>query len=164
MEESSKDPLANVAEMPDPSGLKNISLRPYQRQALSWMWKRETDRSNRDDLEKELNLLAELARSKDKQVMQPLEVYQQDDNKEEISCECGPVLVSVDGAAKSTTIDGTVNPITHPLWQQRFLAYNGMKSSISFYVNELLGVATAQPPRPPRQCVGGIEADAMGLG
>jgi SNF2 family DNA or RNA helicase len=28
----------------------------------------------------------------------------------------------------------------------------------------LLGIASATPPRPPQLCVGGIEADSMGLG
>mmetsp|Transcript_20834 Transcript_20834/g.30839 ORF Transcript_20834/g.30839 Transcript_20834/m.30839 type:complete len:1153 (+) Transcript_20834:3-3461(+) len=165
VKEASKDPLENVAEMPDPSGLKSIILRPYQRQALSWMWKREADTSNRDDLEKELTLLSELARTKEGQTLNPLDVYSRGDGSTtEISCECGPVLVSAAGAAKSETVDGVVNPVSHPLWQRRYLAYNNMKSSISFFVNELLGVATSQPPLPPRQCVGGIEADAMGLG
>jgi len=39
-----------------------------------------------------------------------------------------------------------------------------MDRAVPFYVNELVGVASAEPPNPPKQCVGGILADTMGLG
>mmetsp|Transcript_35171 Transcript_35171/g.40107 ORF Transcript_35171/g.40107 Transcript_35171/m.40107 type:complete len:503 (-) Transcript_35171:2740-4248(-) len=164
VDEVSKDPFKNIAEMPDPLGFHDITLRPYQRQALSWMWKRETDISNHDAVEKELKLLSELARNKAAQVTQTLDIYRQDSNTKEIWCDCGPVLVSKSGAAKSTTIDGTINPLTQPLWQRRYLASDNMTSSVSFFVNELFGVASSMPPKPFRSCVGGIQADAMGLG
>jgi SNF2 family DNA or RNA helicase len=160
---ASKDPLANLPEMPDPKGL-TVTLRPYQRQALSWMWKRETDPSNRDVVEKELKLLSELARNKTQQQNASIDAYQNQQTTADIFCDCGPVLVSKEGTTKSTTIDGEVDPVTHPLWQRRFLAYDDMQSSISFYVNELIGIASDKSPNPPKQCVGGIQADAMGLG
>ena len=161
---ASKDPLAGVSEMPDPVGL-SVSLRPYQRQALCWMWKRETDPENRVVVEKELQFLSELARNKASNSLSFVNsIYRQEQQTAEVSCECGPVLVSAAGAAKSTTIDGDVNPVTHPLWQRRFLACDGETASVTFYVNELLGVASSKSPSPPRQCAGGIQADAMGLG
>ena len=164
VEAASKDPLADLPEMDDPTGL-SVTLRPYQRQALCWMWKRETDPANRAVVEQELKLLSELARNKaSSSSSQANNIYQQTQQTAEVSCDCGPVLVSEAGAAKSTTVDGDVNPVTHPLWQRRYLACDELKSSISFYVNELLGVASAKSPNPPKQCVGGIEADAMGLG
>jgi len=162
VEAASKDPLMNLEEMPEPEGFKGVTLRPYQRQALSWMWKRETDAANRDVVEQELKLLSELARNKAATSSSYVDPYQQNKNAKEIHCDCGPVLVSDAGIAKSTTLSGDINPVTHPLWQRRFLACN--EAAISFYVNELLGVASAEPPRPPKQCVGGIQADAMGLG
>lgn len=161
---ASVDPLAGVSEMPDPDGL-SVSLRPYQRQALCWMWKRETDPENRAVIEKELQFLSELARNKASNSSSFVNsIYRQQQQTADVSCECGPVLVSAAGAAKSATIDGDVNPVTHPLWQRRFLACDGATSSVTFYVNELLGVASYKSPNPPRQCVGGIQADAMGLG
>jgi len=55
-------------------------------------------------------------------------------------------------------------PARHPLWHRRFLADEGLDAAVSFYVNEVLGVGSAEPPNPPRECRGGILADAMGLG
>ena len=82
-------------------------------------------------------------------------------NPKTITCECGPVLVSDEMAAKSVTIHGDVDPVQHPLWQRRFLTTDGLNAAVCFYVNEVLGVASSQPPNPPRQCVGGILADSM---
>ena len=62
---------------------------------------------------------------------------------------------------KSVTIHGDVDPVQHPLWQRRFLTTDGLNAAVCFYVNEVLGVASSQPPNPPRQCVGGILADSM---
>lgn len=166
VEAASKDPLQHVEEMPDPPGFTDaVTLRPYQRQALSWMWNRENpDSSNREVVEQELSLLSELARNKASTGQHYVDPYQSQ-QEADVKCDCGPVLVSKAAAAKSTTLDGAVNPVTHPLWQRRFLAINDNdNTTISFYVNELLGVASAEPPNPPRQCVGGIQADAMGLG
>jgi hypothetical protein len=67
-------------------------------------------------------------------------------------------------ASKSKTLDGVENSVNHPLWDRRFLASPNKESVISFYVNELLCVASSKPPNLPRHCVGGILADAMGLG
>ena len=68
----------------------------------------------------------------------------------EILCECRPVLVSEAAQKKSTTLDGWVNPVHHLLWKCRFLAPPCMLRSISFYVNEVMGVATYKPPEPHR--------------
>lgn len=67
-------------------------------------------------------------------------------------------------ALKSCTIDGIRNPVSHPLWERRFLASADKESALSFYVNELLVVASSRPPSPPRHAVGGVLADSMGLG
>jgi hypothetical protein len=147
-----------LPEACDPVGFKgNVVLRPYQRQALHWMLERESGSDNREELEKELTLLAELGRNASR--LRPIEPAEKD-----IVCEVGPVRVSPSMATKCKTIDGVENPVNHPLWQRRFLASLDKENAISFYVNELLGVASSKPPNPPRHCVGGILADAMGLG
>lgn len=147
-----------LPEACDPVGFKgNVVLRPYQRQALHWMLKRESGSDNGEELEKELTLLAELGRNASR--LRTIEFTEKD-----IVCEVGPVRVSASMATKSRTIDGIENPVSHPLWQRRFLASPDRKNAISFYVNELLGVASSKPPNPPRHCVGGLLADAMGLG
>ena len=132
-------------------------LRPYQKQALYWMLQRESGDHDRNKLEKELTLLAELSRNASQQpIMDP--------PKQDIVCEVGPVRVSQSMAQKSCTIDGVENPVNHPLWQRRFLASADKTRAISFYVNELLGTASSKPPNPPRHCTGGILGDCMGLG
>jgi DNA repair protein RAD5 len=92
-------------------------------------------------------------------------------------CDCGPVVVR-DAAVASGAIPvcdrdrgGDGNPTTtgerfrhHPLWKRRFLATDDMRRVYAFYVNDLLGIASASPPDPPRRCAGGILADEMGLG
>jgi SNF2 family DNA or RNA helicase len=149
---------SDLPEADDPAGFTNdVVLRPYQRQALYWMIQRESEDEDRKEIEKELTLLAELSRNKSHHpVMDP--------PKQDITCEVGPVRVSESMAQKSCTIDGVENPVTHPLWQRRFLASADKTRAISFYVNELLCTASSKPPNPPRQCAGGILADAMGLG
>jgi SNF2 family DNA or RNA helicase len=153
--------VAKESELPeadDPAGFTDdVVLRPYQRQALYWMLQRENENKDRKELEKELTLLAELSRNKSHQLVM-------DPPKQAIVCEVGPVRVSQSMAQKSCTIDGVENPVNHPLWQRRFLASADKTRAISFYVNELLGTASSRPPNPPRQCAGGILADAMGLG
>ncbi|KAL3793573.1 hypothetical protein ACHAW5_002853 [Stephanodiscus triporus] len=93
------------------------------------------------------------------------------------SCDCGPVVVR-DAAVASCAIpvidrdrgdgndcDGAkAKYVHHPLWKRRFLATEDMGQAYAFYVNELLGIASASPPDPPKMCVGGILADEMGLG
>jgi len=148
-----------LPEAAEPVGFAgDVVLRPYQRQALHWMLQRERGNENRAELEKELTLLAEL--SKDSSLVQSTE----DPTEEDIVCEVGPVRVSQSMALKSCTVDGIENPVNHPLWQRRFLANADKESAISFYVNELLGVASSKPPNPPRHCAGGMLADSMGLG
>lgn len=151
-----------LPEAEDPIGLKDgIVLRPYQRQALYWMSKREVEGESREELESQLNLLAELAADgKAKATSFP----GKENGGPDIVCDCGPVIVSQAAQKLSKTVDGQVNPVNHPLWKRRFLAAPSMNEAVSFYVNELLGVATHRPPVPPTPCSGGILADSMGLG
>jgi hypothetical protein len=115
-----------LPEACDPVGFTgNVVLRPYQRQALHWMLKRESGSDNRDELEEELTLLAELGRNASR--LRPIEPTEQD-----IVCEVGPVRVSPSMATKSRTIDGVENPVNHPLWQRRFLASPDKENVISF--------------------------------
>ena len=161
-------------EESDPDGLRpGLALRPYQRQALHWMLCREGGPTNRADVVRELELLSELAddsSSTSRRSGASLSPYAGAGAgagacpSQDVTCDCGPVRVSEDVALRSLTIHGAVDPPRHPLWQRRFLATDGCRSAVAFYVNEVLGVATASPPDPPRQCVGGILADSMGLG
>lgn len=145
-----------LVEAPDPKGLKGITLRSYQRQALSWMSQREKEPSSRYHVQNELELLSELNKSKKKQRNFNVET--------EVSCEdSGPIRVSELGARKSKTLNGDINTVNHPLWERRYLAI-GDSAAVCFYVNEFVGIASAVPPAPPRQCAGGMLCDAMGLG
>lgn len=166
-------------ELPDPAGFKpNVTLRPYQRQALHWMSRRENDSQNSDVVKKELEFLSELHASStgggtaaerapaDRSIPFPR-------NEAGVSCDRGPVAVSpklVEVGDGIPALNGMSDPkYVHPLWQRRYLAMDDAEggklySPLAFYVNELLGTARASPPRPPRQCRGGILADAMGLG
>lgn len=174
---SSTKPLP---ELSDPIGFKaGIELRPYQRQALYWMCRREgyvcdemdTDNDNNGggEMGGDMELLAELAgtmaNNSDPSIVMMC-------GSKAISCDCGPVVVWDDNVASSSipVADyGQSNPsqktyIHHPLWRRRFLATDDLTTVYSFYVNELLGIASCIPPNPPKQCVGGILADSMGLG
>lgn len=122
---------SNLPEVSDPNGLQNgITLHAYQRQALHWMMKRERNSEDRSDLEAELQLLAELS-PQDKQTKV---TNHNPEPQSEISCECGPIIVNKDGARKSMTLAGELDPVDHPLWKRRFLATRGMEAAISFYV------------------------------
>jgi SNF2 family DNA or RNA helicase len=151
--------MMSLPELPDPTGFRDVTLRPYQRQALYWMMKREKEGESREELDKQLALLSELATNNQK----PRSSVPSDCDKE-IFCDRGPVLVSDAGKKKSKTVEGQVDPVSHPLWQRRFLGSESMDESLSFYVNELLSGATHLPPAPPSSCSGGILADDMGLG
>jgi len=160
---TSMEVVVQLPEESDPKGLRSdITLRPYQRQALHWMLRREDDSTDRNDLTKEMELLAELAATSGSSVAAggPAQFYRSGESRA-ITCECGPVLVSSEMATKSVTIHGDVDPVQHPLWQRRFLTTDDLNSAVCFYVNEMLGVASSRPPNPPRQCVGGILADSM---
>eukprot|EP00804_Cyclotella_cryptica_P000973 CCRYP_012323-RA/>CCRYP_012323-RA protein AED:0.21 eAED:0.21 QI:187/1/1/1/0.9/0.81/11/931/1333 len=170
-----------LPELPDPIGFKpGVVLRPYQRQALYWMFRREglthtelgvkgeEDNTNCDE---EFELLAELAASSYSSCIsaEGMEVW----GGGGIVCDCGPVVVGDDAVASRaiplidygrTDVENGRKYIHHPLWKRRFLATDDLTTVYAFYVNELLGVASSSPPNPPRQCVGGILADAMGLG
>ena len=154
---------AQLPEESDPEGLRSdITLRPYQRQALHWMLRREDDSPDRNDLTKEMELLAELASTSGTAAAAGGSAPSPKvGGSKGITCDCGPVLVSEEMASKSVTIHGDIDPVMHPLWQRRFLTTDGFNSAVCFYVNEVLGVATSRPPNPPRQCIGGILADSM---
>jgi DNA repair protein RAD5 len=152
---------AHLPEAEDPKGFQNVELRSYQRQALHWMRQREVHGESRPEQEEQMALLAELARPT-KQVTAP--TFSSHAPSEDIVCECGPVHVSDRAREKSTTLEGETNPLGHPLWQRRFLTDSSKKTALCFFVNELMGVASHQPPISPRFCSGGILADAMGLG
>lgn len=160
-----------LPELSDPTGFKaGIELRPYQRQALYWMCRREgfIDDDMGSDTGGDLELLAELAGTMSKDSDPSIVMY----GSKAISCDCGPVVVSDDSVASSSVpvADyGQISPsqkkyVHHPLWRRRFLATDDLTTVYSFYVNELLGIASCVPPNPPKQCVGGILADSMGLG
>jgi len=145
-----------LPELDDPTGLdSSVTLRPYQRQALYWMMRREQEGESREELEKELELLSELASN---QAPRHISASAASASQQGVFCDCGPVLVSQVGKEMAKTLDGESNPVNHPLWKPRYLAQPGMSAAILFYVNELLGIATCQPPAPPRQCSGGILA------
>ena len=152
----SRDIGKDLPEAPDPKGLQGVTLRPYQRQALQWMMMREKEPCSRKNIEKELELLSELTKCNKKQ-----QIY---DVETEVSCsDSGPIRVSEVGAQKCKTLDGQLNPVNHPLWDRRYLALDAAEA-VCFFVNELMGVASAIAPSPPRQCIGGMLCDEMGMG
>ena len=159
------DTTALLPEMDDPKGFDgSVTLRPYQRQALYWMMKREQQGESREELEKELKLLSELANNNSqKHPQSPVASWKGRSNCTEpkICCDCGPVKVTEIGKNEAKTLDGETNPVNHPLWQVRYLGNRSQDCATLFYVNELLGIATCQPPAPPKQCSGGILADDM---
>jgi len=169
-----------IPELSDPSGFKNgVVLHSYQRQALYWMCRREgvyikgeMNNNSIEDNTGELDLLVELASCSTSDNSDP---SIQDLEDKAISCDCGAVVVSNEllesgeivpvaeyGCQKESKEGKTNNYHHHP--SRRYLATDDLTSVYSFYVNELLGIASASPPDPPKQCNGGILADAMGLG
>ncbi|KAK1739879.1 SNF2 family helicase [Skeletonema marinoi] len=128
----------------------------------------DTDNNGGSETGGDMDLLAELAGTTSTNSDPSIVMY----GSKAISCDCGPVVVSDDNVASSSipVVDyGQTNPsrkkyIHHPLWRRRFLATDDLTTVYSFYVNELLGIASCAPPNPPKQCVGGILADSMGLG
>jgi hypothetical protein len=182
---SSSDSVV-LRELSDPIGFKNVvKLRPYQRQALYWMCRREgltlkelemdDGKADEDDGEEEMELLAELAGEicRYSRMSNELQVVW-GGKSHGIACDCGPVVVGDDEVAsravpvvdyeKEVEERDKKKYVHHPLWKRRFLANEELTKVYAFYVNELLGIAAASPPNPPKQCVGGILADAMGLG
>lgn len=177
VEDGKLDASKAIPELTDPLGLKSgVVLRPYQRQALYWMCRREglplkeLGEPNASNADEELELLVELASStySTRGAANDVQVW----GVSGISCDCGPVVVGDEAVASGATpvidygknVEKKQNYVHHPLWKRRFLATEDMSTVYAFYVNELLGVAAASTPNPPRQCVGGILADAMGLG
>ena len=153
----------SLPEMEDPEGFDDaVVLRPYQRQALYWMMKREQEGGSREELEKELSLLSELA-SKENATDSSIASSNRipPGVSQDIYCDCGSVKVSETAQKAATTFDGETSPLKHPLWQQRYLATRNMNNAVLFYVNELLGMATLRTPEPPQPCAGGILSDDM---
>ena len=161
------DTLPEATE-PDMLTNKGVNLRCYQRQALHWMMEREQkDEKSKDQkaLALELELLSELAKSNSNSgVCGSTNIHR----GKGISCEIGPVIVSDNLSQTCPTLDGIVNPVTHPLWRRRFLWNKSIDNNgeeerqriFSFYVNELVQTASKHSPNPPKQAVGGILADA----
>ena len=164
----------------------SVTLKCYQRQALHWMMERERHANTKSSLEfqQQLEMLAELAREGEDcktKIPTTSSIFEPKSESCHIKCDCGPVAVSEKMAIESTTLDGEKDPVIHPLWQRRFVWNRQEQKSISragkiesnndtnppvysFYVNELLKTASKDAPDPPKECVGGILADAMGLG
>ena len=158
-------------DIPDPLFFQqnDISLRPYQKQALYFMIQRETVGMTREQLDDQLQLLNELSQDapdETNRIRRPHAPWTTTatGSSLEMTCDCGPVRLTEDGRLKSRTLDGDMNPIVHPLWQHRYLASPDMRQSITVFVSELFGIVTHVPPRTPQHCSGGILADAMGLG
>eukprot|EP00977_Amphora_coffeiformis_P001266 scaffold261_cov170-Amphora_coffeaeformis.AAC.14 len=156
---TSAERTSRLPECDDPVGLRDVQLRPYQRQALEWMRRREVDTQTREEQEEQLALLTELSRTNQASNCSPSHTASQD-----ILCDCGPVQASSEARERAMTCDGEVNPASHPLWQRRFLTDPDRKELIVFFVNEFMGIASHRPASPPKPCSGGILADAMGLG
>jgi hypothetical protein len=155
---------ALLPEADDPTGFaQHVTLRPYQKQALYFMLQREKVGESREQVEEQMQLLQELS-SANRQTATGKFNGSGTRPGQGITCECGPVQVSEAAQRESTTLNGELNPVSHPLWQSRYLALPDCSRSFLFYVNELLGVATYIPPHPPKPCSGGVLADAMGLG
>lgn len=144
--------------------LKNVELRPYQRQALNWMMQRELppSESSQEDIQKQLKLLVELSASSscaatNIESLRPENI--------DVHCECGPVVVSPRAALSSRSILGDdhddASIATHPLWQRRYLASYDRTQTMSFFVQPLFETGSAVPPQPPLPCRGGILADSM---
>jgi SNF2-related domain len=155
---------ALLPEADDPTGFAHhVTLRPYQKQAMYFMLQREKVGESREQVEEQMQLLQELSSANPHNTTRKVNGSGARPGQG-IACECGPVQVSEAVQRESTTLNGELNPVSHPLWQSRYLASPDCSRSFLFYVNELLGVATHVPPHPPKPCSGGILADAMGLG
>lgn len=146
-----------IPEADDPEGFRDVELRPYQKQALHWMRQREVEGQSREEQEEQLRLLAELAREK-----RSTRTTAPNSGTDDIFCDCGPVQVSDRAQDQAQTCDGVTNPVSHPLWERRFLTDPNKKKLICFFVNKFMGIASHQPASPPRPCSGGVLADAMG--
>ncbi len=165
---------ATIPEECDPPSMnkKGVILKTYQRQALHWMIGREAHQNGKNNkkFRDQLELLSELA--VDNRSSKTLESPKFDSSNPDcvngIQCSVGPVLVEESVAANISTLDGAKDPAIHPLWQRRFLWDKNKDTDVgvvfSFYVNELLQIASMKAPNPPKECCGGILADAMGLG
>lgn len=161
---------SDLSEESDPIMLtKNgIELRSYQKQGLYWMMLREENANTKESasFQKQLQLLADLASSNRKPDAHRGGILMK--TADGIECEVGPVLVCESIAMASKSLDSENNVVVHPLWEQRFLWDRSQgdkpESIYTFYVNELLQVASKRAPRPPKEVCGGILADSMGLG
>ncbi len=143
----------------DPIGFQS-TLRPYQKQALFWMMQRE-QLSNSLDMQDDV--WSELFNNNNTN-QNPNILKATDQNKNDIVCDCGPVMISQN--IECTTIDGEPcqNRTSHSLWQARFLYCETRKQVKVFFVNELTQAVSLKLPNPLQSCRGGILADAMGLG
>ncbi|KAL3904003.1 MAG: hypothetical protein SGARI_005126, partial [Bacillariaceae sp.] len=169
-------------ERDTPKGMRGVELRPYQKEALHWMTKREEDASQEMQTH-QLELLQELAQSgSNEKPAAPSDTHFVDPSQPPIHCECGPVKVDPDRMNSPTVASlpvgyfvdqmedlsdsssHTDELLAHPLWERRFLCNASKTQAISFFVQPFFRKASAAPPAPPTSCRGGILADAMGLG
>jgi hypothetical protein len=118
-EESMKHWSTQLPEEEDPVGLADgISLRPYQKQALHFMLQREQTGASRDELEEQLALMAELSANASNNHKSGVAAVFPAGSQMDIVCDRGPVVVSEEGRKKAKTLDGEVNPVSHPLWKR----------------------------------------------
>jgi len=125
--------LAKDSSLQDPVGFTNVTLRSYQRDALHWMLKRESEFENEDDINRDLALIADFASiSKKRDSTQQFSLS----TSESIKCECSPVLVSDQKRKSCLSIDGKkLSSMEHPLWEKRYLANENMTEAYAFYVS-----------------------------
>ena len=155
-----------IPEENDPIALteNGINLHCYQRQALYWMLHREAGASS-EETSDELEFLASLVTDTMPNGKRNIASAQiSNTNDDTILCECGSVTASKSIILASKTLNGFEYKTHHPLWQRRILASPDLRFVVSFFVNDLLKVASINPPNSPTPCRGGILADAMGLG
>lgn len=155
------DWVKDLPQAKDPPGLaSDITLRSYQRQALHWMVQRELCGESPEQVDEQVQLLSELAKTAAAPTTRP-----ETPVGKQWHCECGPVLVAE--TTPTTTLAGDPAPSSHhPLWNRRYLvAKSGGKDEVKvFYVHKVLETASAEPPPPPKPCSGGLLCDSMGLG
>lgn len=121
-----------------------------------------------DELALLLEIAAELSKrfpqNDDKRIADGVGDASSEGAEDGIVCDHGPVVVLRDTTAQTKTLGGKSHFWDHPLWKWRFLMTEDRTRAVTFYMNEAFRMASPEPPNPLRSCIGGILADAMGLG